>query len=142
VGRHVSQVIIAQRLGRSILELGGNNGIIVMDDAQSRPGAARLLFGAVGRRAALHHHAPPLLNAASRPDPRSAGSRLRAGAYRHPLDERTIMGPLINRRAVEDMLEGLPRVARTGERFCSAGERWRAATLQRRWCAPMPACRF
>src|SRR5689334_2044757 len=32
VGRHVAEVI-ARRLGRSILELGGNNGIIVMDDA-------------------------------------------------------------------------------------------------------------
>src|ERR1019366_4765477 len=32
VGRHVSEVV-AHRLGRSILELGGNNGIVVMDDA-------------------------------------------------------------------------------------------------------------
>ncbi len=31
-GRHVAEVV-ARRLGRSILELGGNNGIIVMDDA-------------------------------------------------------------------------------------------------------------
>ncbi|MCX6630202.1 MAG: aldehyde dehydrogenase family protein, partial [Candidatus Solibacter sp.] len=47
VGRDVSEVI-AQRLGRSILELGGNNGIIVMDDAKPDLVLRAVLFGAVG----------------------------------------------------------------------------------------------
>src|SRR5450759_1377515 len=47
VGRHVSAGV-AQRLGRSILELGGNNGIIVMDDANPDLVLRAVLFGAVG----------------------------------------------------------------------------------------------
>jgi hypothetical protein len=46
-GRHVAEVI-ARRLGRSILELGGNNGIIVMDDANPDLVLRAVLFGAVG----------------------------------------------------------------------------------------------
>jgi aldehyde dehydrogenase (NAD+) len=61
VGRHVSEVI-AQRLGRSILELGGNNGIIAMDDANAdlAPWARR--DSAAPPRAACS------CNAASRPE--------------------------------------------------------------------------
>ena len=47
VGRHVAEVV-ARRLGRSILELGGNNGIIVMDDANPDLVLRAVLFGAVG----------------------------------------------------------------------------------------------
>src|ERR1035441_5290197 len=47
VGRHVSEVVAA-RLGRSILELGGNNGIVVMDDANPDLVLRAVLFGAVG----------------------------------------------------------------------------------------------
>ena len=39
---------MARRLGRSILELGGNNGIIVMDDANLDLALRAVLFGAVG----------------------------------------------------------------------------------------------
>src|SRR5262249_29433603 len=47
VGRGVAETI-ARRLGRSILELGGNNGIIVMDDADPDMVVRAVLFGAVG----------------------------------------------------------------------------------------------
>ena len=39
---------VARRLGRTILELGGNNGIIVMDDANFDLALRAVLFGAVG----------------------------------------------------------------------------------------------
>ena len=47
MGRHVGQVV-AGRLGRSLLELGGNNGAIVMDDADPDLVVRAALFGAVG----------------------------------------------------------------------------------------------
>ena len=47
MGRHVAEVV-ARRLGRTILELGGNNGIIVMDDANLDLVLRAVLFGAVG----------------------------------------------------------------------------------------------
>ena len=40
--------VVARRLGRTILELGGNNGIIVMDDANLDLVLRAVLFGAVG----------------------------------------------------------------------------------------------
>jgi aldehyde dehydrogenase (NAD+) len=111
VGRQVSEVV-ARRLGRSILELGGNNGIIVMDDANPDLVLRAVLFGAVGtagqrctttRRLFLQRGiAPRITEALVR-----AYGQVKIG---HPLDEHTIMGPLINRRAVEDMTEGLRRV--------------------------------
>jgi aldehyde dehydrogenase (NAD+) len=47
VGRHVAKAV-AGRLGRSILELGGNNGIVVTEDANLDLAARGIAFGAVG----------------------------------------------------------------------------------------------
>jgi aldehyde dehydrogenase (NAD+) len=123
VGRHVAEVI-AGRLGRSILELGGNNGIIVMDDANPDLVLRAVLFGAVGtagqrctttRRLFLQRGiAPKITEALVR-----AYGQVRIG---HPLDEQTIMGPLINRRAVEDMLDGLRRVREQGGEILFGGK--------------------
>jgi aldehyde dehydrogenase (NAD+) len=123
VGRHVSEVV-ARRLGRSILELGGNNGIVVMDDANSDLVLRAVVFGAVGtagqrctttRRLFLQR--------------RIAGGMADAliAAYRqvrigHPLDENTMVGPLVNRRAVEDMMDGLRRIREQGGEIVYGGE--------------------
>ena len=47
MGREVGKVL-ADRLGRSLLELGGNNGILVMDDADLDLALRAVLFAAVG----------------------------------------------------------------------------------------------
>ena len=56
VGRHAAQAV-ARRLGRSILELGGNNGIIVSEDAD--PGAGDAGRSSLARSARLVSAAPP-----------------------------------------------------------------------------------
>ena len=123
VGRHVAEVI-ARRLGRSILELGGNNGIIVMDDANPDLVLRAVLFGAVGtagqrctttRRLFLQRGIASKIAEALV----SAYGQVRIG---HPLDEQTIMGPLINRRAVDDMLDGLRRIREQGGEILSGGK--------------------
>jgi aldehyde dehydrogenase (NAD+) len=103
-------------LGRSILELGGNNGIIVMNDANPDLVLRAVLFGAVGtagqrctttRRLFLQSGiASRVTEALVR-----AYGQVRIG---HPLDEGTLMGPLVNARAVADMMEGLDRVRAQG----------------------------
>jgi aldehyde dehydrogenase (NAD+) len=123
VGRRVAEAI-AHRLGRSILELGGNNGIIVMDDANPDLVLRAVLFGAVGtagqrctttRRLFLQRAiAGRITEALVR-----AYGQVRIG---HPLDERTIMGPLVNRRAVEDMLDGLRRIGEQGGEILCGGK--------------------
>jgi aldehyde dehydrogenase (NAD+) len=122
VGRHVSETV-ARRLGRSILELGGNNGIIVMDDANPDLVLRAVLFGAVGtagqrctttRRLFLQRGiAPRITEALVR-----AYGQVPIG---HPLDEQTIMGPLVNRRAIADMMEGLERVRAQGGEILYGG---------------------
>ena len=123
VGRHVSEVV-AGRLGRSILELGGNNGIIVMDDANPDLVLRAVLFGAVGtagqrctstRRLFLQRGIAPRMTDALV----AAYRQVRIG---HPLDETTMVGPLVNRRAVDDMMDGLRRVREQGGEILFGGE--------------------
>src|SRR6266853_884058 len=102
VGRQVASRV-AFRVGRSILELGGNNGVIVLEGADLELAVRAITFGAVGtagqrctttRRLFVQRGiARPLLD------------RLVA-AYRtvkigDPLDEGVLMGPLVTRTAVE-----------------------------------------
>jgi aldehyde dehydrogenase (NAD+) len=117
--------VVARRLGRSILELGGNNGIIVMDDADPALVLRAVLFGAVGtagqrctttRRLFLQRGIAPRITEAL------------AAAYRQvkigdPMEEGTLMGPLVNRRAVDDMMDGLLRIRQQGGEILFGGER-------------------
>jgi aldehyde dehydrogenase (NAD+) len=122
VGRHVAEVV-AGRLGRSILELGGNNGIIVMDDANPDLVLRAVLFGAVGtagqrctttrrlflQRGIASRITESLIN---------AYKQVRIG---DPLEESTLMGPLVNRRAVDDMLDGVRRIREQGGEIVFGG---------------------
>jgi aldehyde dehydrogenase (NAD+) len=123
VGRHVSEVI-AGRLGRSILELGGNNGIVVMDDANADLVLRAVVFGAVGtagqrctttRRLFLQRGIAKRMTDALI----GAYKQVRIG---HPLDEKTMVGPLVNRRAVDDMMDGLRRIREQGGEVLYGGE--------------------
>jgi aldehyde dehydrogenase (NAD+) len=124
VGRHVSETV-ARRLGRTILELGGNNGIIVMDDAHPDLVLRAVLFGAVGTAGQRCTSTRRLFLQ------RGIAARITEGllqAYRQvkigdPLDEGTLMGPLVNRRAVEDMLDGIRRIREQGGEILFGGER-------------------
>jgi aldehyde dehydrogenase (NAD+) len=115
MGRVVGQRVAA-RLGRTILELGGNNALIVMDDADLDMATRSILFGAVGtagqrctstRRVLAHREIIDELQA-----------RL-VHAYASvpigdPLDERTLMGPLIDRDAVTAMLRAIEAAREQG----------------------------
>ncbi|MGI9014537.1 MAG: L-piperidine-6-carboxylate dehydrogenase [Phycisphaerales bacterium] len=104
MGRHVG-ARVAARLGRTLLELGGNNAIIVMPDADIDLVTRGVVFGAVGtagqrctttRRLFCHAEIVETLC-----------KRLTA-AYRtisigDPLDRATLMGPLIHQDAVSAM---------------------------------------
>ena len=115
MGRRVGQVV-GQRLGRTLLELGGNNGVIVMDDAQLELAARAALFGAVGtagqrctslRRLFLQRGiAQPFLERL-----RAAYAQVKIG---HPLEVGTLMGPLVNQRAGAAMQEGLAVIRQQG----------------------------
>ena len=100
-GRQVAATV-ASRLGRSLLELGGNNAIIVLDDADLELAVRALVFGAVGT--AGQRCTTTRRVYAQRGIANGLLERLRSAygsiAVGDPLAEGTLMGPLIDASAV------------------------------------------
>jgi aldehyde dehydrogenase (NAD+) len=123
MGRHVGQVV-AYRLGKSLLELGGNNGVIVSSQADLDLAIRAILFGAVGtagqrcttiRRVIAHKEIfSPLTEALIQ-----AYKQVVIG---NPLEDGVLMGPLIDGQAVQDMQKGLEELKGQGGRILYGGE--------------------
>ena len=102
VGRHVGERVAA-RLGKSLLELGGNNAIIVDDTANLDLAVPAIVFGAVGTAGQRCTTTRRVLVHSSRIDELErrlvhAYGQVRIG---DPLESSTLMGPLIDSSAVE-----------------------------------------
>ena len=116
--------LIGARLGKSILELGGNNAIIITPKANPELALRAVIFGAVGtcgqrctstRRIILHESlfdefSQKLVNA------------YRSLKIGHPLDPSTHVGPLIDCGAKKSYLEALARVKAEGGKILCGGE--------------------
>jgi aldehyde dehydrogenase (NAD+) len=124
MGRAVGEAV-ARRLGRSLLELGGNNAVAVMDDADLELATRAVLFGAVGTAGQRCTSTRRLL--AQRGIAPEITRRLVAAYGRvvvgDPLDARTLMGPLVNARAVEAMQSALAAAKAQGGEVLCGGER-------------------
>jgi aldehyde dehydrogenase (NAD+) len=123
MGRHVGEVV-ARRVDRTLLELGGNNAIIVTPSADLNLATRAIVFGAVGtagqrctstRRVIVHETVREELTRRLL----EAYSQVRIG---NPSEPGTLMGPLINIRAVSDMQAALKRVRQEGARILYGGE--------------------
>jgi aldehyde dehydrogenase (NAD+) len=122
MGRHVAETV-ARRLGRTILELGGNNAIVVTEDADLALAARAILFAAVGtagqrctstRRIIMQSGiAADLTERLKR-----AYAQVTIG---NPLDDGVLMGPLVNEQAVSDMLAALERAKAEGGQVLTGG---------------------
>ncbi len=109
-------VAVAKRLGRSLLELGGNNAIVVMDDADLDLVTRGALFAAVGtagqrctslRRLIVHRNISDVLT-------KRLVEAYGQVAIGDPLAEDTLMGPLITPGAVDDMMKALDQARQQG----------------------------
>ncbi len=123
VGQHVSEAV-SRRFGRTILELGGNNAIIVTPNADLDMATRAILFGSVGtagqrctstRRIIMHKSISNELT-----------QRL-ANAYKQvrigdPMKQETLMGPLVVNTSVEEMMEALTKAKTDGGEVVSGGE--------------------
>jgi aldehyde dehydrogenase (NAD+) len=123
MGRRVAEAVAA-RLGRTLLELGGNNGIIVMEDADPKLAVRAILFGAVGtagqrcttlRRLFLHKSVKDEFAEYLT----KAWRQVRIG---HPLDAKTLCGPLIDPPAVRAMQNALGEIRQQGGEVIHGGE--------------------
>jgi aldehyde dehydrogenase (NAD+) len=124
MGREVGKVL-ADRLGRGLLELGGNNGILVMDDADLDLALRAVLFAAVGtagQRCTTTRRLFLQKGIAAEMKRRlvNAYSSVRVG---DPLKTGTLMGPLIDETAVGNMMAALERVKSEGGSVLVGGNR-------------------
>src|SRR5690606_19339685 len=117
--------VVGRRLGRTILELGGNNAIIITEHADLDLALRAVLFGAVGtagqrctttRRIIIHKSV------------KAAFVERLVHAYQqvsigNPLESQTLMGPLVDQGAVDEMLAALATAEQTGGRILYGGKR-------------------
>lgn len=122
MGKIVAQEV-AKRLGKSLLELGGNNAIIVTPDADIKNTVIGAVFGAVGtcgqrctstRRIIIHESIYDKVKNAIV----DAYKQIRIG---NPLDENNHVGPLIDKDAVKNYLHALEEVKREGGKILVEG---------------------
>jgi len=122
IGRIVAGAT-AQRFGRSILELGGNNAIIVSEHADLSMVLVGAVFGAVGtagqrctstRRLIIHESIYDKTIAVLK----NAYGQLSIG---NPLDSKNHVGPLIDVKATEDYLNAIERAKKEGGKVIVEG---------------------
>jgi aldehyde dehydrogenase (NAD+) len=123
VGKHAASVI-AGRLGKYIMELGGNNAIIITPSTNLKMAIPSVVFGAVGtagqrctttRRLIIHESIYEKVKVSLL----KAYSSLRIG---DPLNENNHIGPLIDKGTVASFLEAIERVKKEGGGLISGGE--------------------
>jgi len=122
VGRHAAEVI-AKRFGRAILELGGNNAIIMTPDSDLKMAMPAVVFGAVGtagqrctstRRLIIHDSIYDKVK-------ESIVKAYKGLSIGNPLDEKNHVGPLIDKNAVKDFQNALKRVVEEGGKIIYGG---------------------
>jgi aldehyde dehydrogenase (NAD+) len=131
-GRRVAETV-AKRLGRTILELGGNNAVLVSEHADLEMAVRTILFGAVGtagqrctttRRLIVHEAVyDEMVHRVVR-----AYGKIAIG---NPLDAGVLMGPLISGAAVDEMMAALEQVRAAGGRILCGGERLKGMSSDR-----------
>jgi len=123
MGRHIAETVAA-RLGKTLLELGGNNAVIVTSRADLELAVRAIVFGAVGtagqrctttRRVIVHEDVFGELAEALV----AAYKQVQIGS---PLENETLMGPLIDRGAVAGMQAALQEIKAQGGRILQGGQ--------------------
>ena len=122
-GRHAAATVAA-RLGRSILELGGNNAIIITEHADLKLAVPAVVFGAVGtagqrctttRRLIIHD----AIFAKVKKQLTLAYESIQIG---NPLSVTNHMGPLIDRDAVQSYIRAIKVIRKQGGTILSGGK--------------------
>jgi len=124
MGRRVAAVV-GERLGRTLLELGGNNGLAIMDDANLDLALRAVLFGAVGTagQRCTSTRRVFLQQGIAREFTRrlvEAYGQVRVG---DPLKKDTLMGPLVSQAALDNVLAAVAMVKQQGGTILCGGEK-------------------
>ena len=123
IGKKVGR-LVGERLGRSILELGGNNAIIITPNADMEMALRAVIFGAVGtcgqrctstRRIILHES----IYETFKQKLVAIYEKLPIG---HALNPKTLVGPLVDKWAVNDFLSSIEKVKNEGGKILTGGD--------------------
>ncbi|MDD8013326.1 MAG: aldehyde dehydrogenase family protein, partial [Acidobacteriota bacterium] len=124
MGVHIAEAV-GRRLGRAILELGGNNAIIVAEDADLDMAVRATLFGAVGtsgqrctstRRIIVHRDVKqPFVGRLV-----AAYRQIRIG---NPLEEGILMGPVVDEATIDLLSRAIATAERSGGKLLYGGRR-------------------
>jgi aldehyde dehydrogenase (NAD+) len=125
VGKHISG-IVGERLGSAIMELGGNNALIVSEHADLDLAIPAIVFGAVGTAGQRCTSTRRVIVQESVYE--EVKNRL-VKAYKqvstrigNPLDEKVLVGPLVDRSAVDLFKNAIGRVKKEGGTILFGGE--------------------
>jgi len=125
VGKRVSG-IVGKRLGRTIMELGGNNAIIITETADLDMAIPAIVFGAVGttgqrctstRRLIIHEKIYDDVKQRLASAYKQVASRIG-----NPLDEQVLVGPMIDKGAVTLFTDAIQAVRDAGGNIVYGGE--------------------
>jgi aldehyde dehydrogenase (NAD+) len=124
MGKVVAEAV-ARRLGRTLLELGGNNAVVVLADADLDLATRAIVFGAVGTAGQRCTTTRRLIVEEAIADEverrlLKAYASVRAG---DPWEEGVLLGPLIDREAVEAFERAVERVRAEGGKIILGGKR-------------------
>jgi aldehyde dehydrogenase (NAD+) len=124
VGRSVGKRV-AERFGSSILELGGNNAIILDETSDLKMAIPAIVFGAVGTAGQRCTTTRRLFVPESMAD---QVSEMLVSAYQQvrigdPIDTNTLMGPLVDEKAVKDFEEAIEAARKEGGEVLTGGNR-------------------
>ncbi len=120
---------VAQRLGRSLLELGGNNAMIISPNADMNIALTGAVFGAVGTAGQRCTSTRRLIVHESVYDQVKKGlvkayKQLKIG---NPLNPKNHVGPLIDKDAVSNYLDSISKVKEEGGKFVVTGGQLKGA---------------
>ncbi|MCK5068432.1 MAG: aldehyde dehydrogenase family protein [Bacteroidales bacterium] len=125
VGKHISG-IVGERLGNSIMELGGNNALIVSEHADLDLAIPAIVFGAVGtagqrctstRRVIIHEKVYEDVKARLVKAYQQVSTRIG-----NPLDEQVLVGPVVDTTAVDLFTGAINKVKQEGGTILFGGE--------------------
>lgn len=116
--------LVGERLGKAILELGGNNAIIITPHSDLEMALRAVVFGAVGtcgqrctstRRIIVHD----AVYEEFRQKLVCVYGQLPIG---HALDPQTLVGPLVDKQAVQDFVSAIEKIKTEGGKIITGGE--------------------
>ncbi|MFO7890477.1 MAG: aldehyde dehydrogenase family protein [bacterium] len=124
MGKHVGKTV-GKRLGRTILELGGNNAVIVTEDANMDMAVRTILFGAVGTAGQRCTTTRRII--IQKEVKEDFVNRLiktyKQVTIGNPLEDGILMGPVIDKFAVDSMMNAIEEVKKAGGKLLYGGNK-------------------